>query len=298
MAPPLCRLFAQRESQTNAKRIRDALEEVSRVFPFDNYLCDMFAQSFLADLISNFFLPQGGRILDIGGGACDKAAVLTKLGFECEVWDDLRDPWHREGGNLMIIREFAKRMGVVLREVEVGNHTFESGAFDLVMMSDVIEHLHESPRYMLNVGIGAIREGGVVLITTPNSANLRKRLSVLFGGTNYPPALDFFESSGIWRGHVREWTIGETVCLLQWMGLMDIQVKTFHGLLDQSVSSRILRSLYRVCMAPFPSVWDTICAWGKKPSGWGPVKTPKKSAPIFPLRRRLDLNLGSSLTQT
>lgn len=239
---------------------------------------------FLGRLISERLLPNGGRILDLGGGACDKAAVLAKLGYECEVWDDLRDPWHREGNNLEVIMNYARRMGVVLRERKIRDCAFEQESFDLVMLIDVVEHLHDSPRYMLNVAIQCLRKGGILLIVTPNSANLRKRVSVLVGGTNHTPAREFFDSSGQWRGHVREWTKSETVRLLRWMGLVEVRRKTFHGLLGQRVSSRMLCFLYRILAAPFPWGWDTICTWGTKPSTWVPVKPPANSRPTFSLR--------------
>jgi 2-polyprenyl-3-methyl-5-hydroxy-6-metoxy-1,4-benzoquinol methylase len=277
--------------QTNEARIREALEEVERTFPFDNYLFDMAPHMFVARLIYGRLLPKGGRILDLGGGACDKAAVLARLGYECEVWDDLKDPWHRAGENVEIIKHYARCMGVVLRERNVGESAFEQESFDLVMLIDVVEHLHESPRYMLNAAIRSLRKEGILLVVTPNSANLRKRIAVLLGGTNHTPAREFFDSSGRWRGHVREWTKSETVHLLRWMGLVEIRRKTFHGLLGQRVSSPTLCLLYRVLAAPFPWGWDTICAWGKKPSTWTPVKAPANPAPAFPLR------LPSNITQ-
>jgi len=46
----------------------------------------------------------------------------------------------------------------------------EAESYDLVMLNDVIEHLHDSPRELLNDLIILIKPGGYLLITVPNLA--------------------------------------------------------------------------------------------------------------------------------
>jgi hypothetical protein len=156
------------------------------------------------------------------------------------------------------------------------------GPFDLVMLSDIIEHLHESPRDIMNLSIACLREGGWCVVTMPNSVNLRKRLSVLLGRTIYPPATQFFESRGRWRGHIREWTPAETGALLRWIGLEGVVVRTFHGMVGRRLPSPLLRTLYRVFTLMAPNTRDSICAWGAKPAGWTPVKAPEVTAQAMP----------------
>ena len=67
----------------------------------------------------------------------------------------------------------------------------------------------------------------------PNAVNLRKRISVALGQSNYTPARGFFENEGVWRGHVREYTFQETNQILQWAGFEIVHKSTFHGLMKR-----------------------------------------------------------------
>jgi len=102
----------------------------------------MAAHSYLAHLITERLLPGGGRILDIGAGPCDKLAVLARMGYRCDAFDDFGDAWHQIGDNLDRIRTFARTFGISLHEGNVNSVLPGLGRFDLVMLSDIIEHLH------------------------------------------------------------------------------------------------------------------------------------------------------------
>ncbi len=256
-------------------QVEKAIDDVWKAFPFDNYLVEIAAHAYIGNLVSKRLLPEGGKILDVGAGPCDKTSVFARMGYECEACDDLEDPWHQLEENRSRIRAFARAMGVTLREGKAEDLLPGLGSFDLVMLNDIIEHLHESPREILNLSIACLREGGWCVVTMPNSVNLRKRLSVLFGRTNYPAAIQFFESKSPWRGHVREWTPAETGELLRWMGLVSVTVETFHGMLGRKLPIPLVQTVYRLFTAMVPSTRDSICAWGARPAGWTPVKAPE-----------------------
>jgi 2-polyprenyl-3-methyl-5-hydroxy-6-metoxy-1,4-benzoquinol methylase len=57
--------------------------------------------------------------------------------------------------------------------------------FDMVMLNGVLEHLHDSPRDLLNDLLERVRERGYLYITVANHVNLRKRI-VLRGKTSHP----------------------------------------------------------------------------------------------------------------
>lgn len=66
----------------NLKRI---LDEVRGRFPFDNYANETSTHIYLAGLVQGKLrLKQGMRITDIGAGPCDKTALLSKMGYQCE----------------------------------------------------------------------------------------------------------------------------------------------------------------------------------------------------------------------
>jgi len=80
--------------------------------------------------------------------------------------------------------------------------------YDAISIFGVIEHLHSSPKKLLGRLWNALKPNGKMVVTVPNAVNLRKRLSVPFGRSNYPSFKTFWNAD-IWRGHVREYTVEE-----------------------------------------------------------------------------------------
>ncbi len=56
-----------------------------------------------------------------------------------------------------------------------------SGAFDVIVSSEVIEHL-ENPRAMFRDLFRVLRPGGLLILTTPNQASLRSLLALVLTG--------------------------------------------------------------------------------------------------------------------
>ena len=76
-----------------------AYNELVNKFPFSGYLeSEVYLYKTVAKIAINNLRP-GASILDFGSGACDKAALLKLMGFNCTACDDLKDNWHMEGNN-------------------------------------------------------------------------------------------------------------------------------------------------------------------------------------------------------
>lgn len=244
-----------------------AVDDVRRAFPFAGYVDPARkggALRLVAETVSAH-VPAGGRILDFGAGPAEKTAVLARLGYRCTAVDDLSDFWHQRGDNRARILEFAERMAVRFLVGSVP-HPELGGGYDAVLASDVIEHLHESPRVVLNPLVEALAPGGLLIVTVPNAVNLRKRLSVLAGRTNYPAFRSFFWYPGPWRGHVREYTTHDLRNLADLMGLATVRVGGGHTLLWKL--SPPARLLYRTITALGDGLKDTLVLVARKPQGW------------------------------
>lgn len=255
---------ADAHAQTNP--MQGALGWLRREFPFPEYFTVGFdAHESLADIVLRR-VPRGGRVLDIGCGPCDKTAVLSRLGYRCTAIDDFRDPWHREGDHLDRIGRFASRAQIDLVEGDGQSLPFERATFDAVVLCDIIEHLHASPRGLLGAAIELLRDDGTLIVTVPNALNLRKRIDVLRGRTNYPPYGQFFASGDSWRGHVREYAWDDLVQLGHFLGLAEPTVLGRHHM--TSVLPSWSRGIYRLATAPLEGVRDTLVLCGRKPTGW------------------------------
>ena len=156
---------------------------------------------------------------------------------------------------------------------------FEKESFDMVMSNDVLEHLHDSPRELVNDLVELIRPNGLLLITVPNAGNIRKRFQLLLGGTNMPNYEEFYWYQGSWRGHIREYVRSDLVQLAVFLGLEIIELKGCDHMLG--VLPKLLRAPYLMLTKLLPNWKDSWMLVARKPLDWKPkrVNSLKVSSP-------------------
>lgn len=262
-------------------RFRNSFKKLQKVFPFKNYIdkavyAEMYAISYeLRKYLKEF---EHKRLLDIGSGPMDKTGILQMLGFDCWAADDLNDPWHLRNNNINKINEYAKNIGIDFYHQNPGEYNipFEVNSFDVVCSLAVIEHLHASPRGFLNSMGTFARPGGLIVVVMPNSVNLRKRLSVLLGRTNYPPVDMFFNCIENWRGHVREYTLKETEYICRASGFEVLSSTTFEHLAHQQLRTP-LRQLYILLGNIIPTLRSGLLVVCRKPESWKALEDDPKA---------------------
>jgi len=79
------------------------------------------------------------------------------------------------------------------------------GQFEVIVMAEVLEHLHTSPIHVLAFLKTLLAPQGVLIIQTPNAAALHKRLKLLVGRHPY----ELIRENGSDPGHLREYTKSE-----------------------------------------------------------------------------------------
>lgn len=167
-------------------------------------------------------LPQGGRVLDVGGGLGVNLACLATL--RPDVSSVLVDRFEEY--------DEANRMGPaaraipLLRErgVEVHPRDFwpaatlplDDASVEVVTLLDVVEHLPGSPLPLLREIHRVLRPGGALLLSGPNAAKLTSRLKLLAGRHPHIP----FEAwlHGPYYSHYREYTPREYAGMLEAAG--------------------------------------------------------------------------------
>lgn len=266
---------------------RQALEQVRRAFPFPQVEPEEDISYLTRVQVVARHLRPGDRVLDFGCGACFLAAVLQRMGFSCAGWDDLNDYWHRQRDNFQRILDFVRWAGVDLHVADHSRCPFERESFDMVMAHGVIEHLHDSPRRILNDLLELVRSGGYLFITVPSAVNIRKRIGVLLGRTNYPPFDSYYWYPGTWRGHVREYTRDDLARLARNLGLQTLELRSFHGML--SAIPRVARPVFRTVSLLFPGWRDSWLLVARKPPGWHPRREPDAAQ-----MRRYDPTAGNT----
>jgi SAM-dependent methyltransferase len=203
--------------------------------------------------------------------------ILAGLGYEAWGVDDFRDPW-QEPEAVQEIYRFAERSSVHLVRSAIEDLSPDQ-PWDGASLVDVIEHLHVSPRVVLNQVGAALGPNGVVIVVMPNSVNLRKRIAVLSGKSNYPPLGDFFHSQGLWRGHVREFTMRETVELLRLSGYRVVDSRCFDAIALDRLRHEVARITFLAATSLWRSVKDSHITVGRRPAGWRPVEADTSRQP-------------------
>lgn len=251
----------------NNNEIQQACADVEARFPFPGYFDPALGGHYSIARTLARHLPPGSRLLDFGAGAADKTAVLATLGYRCTAVDDLADEWHRRGSARERILSFAAEAGIDYR---TSMDDLGPGAtFDMVMLHDVLEEMHDSPRYLLNDLLTRVRDGGYLFVTVPNHVNLRKRIAVLFGRTNNPSYEVYYWYPGTrWRGPVREYTRGDCVALADALGVEIVELTGAHHMLGQLPPK--LRRPYTALSRLTPGTRDTWSLVARKPPGWTP----------------------------
>lgn len=105
-----------------------------------------------------FFLPakEQGRLLDVGCGNGQTLVRMATLG------------WHAEGLDTdPIAVGVAKAKGQEVRQGTLQSQQFTAGSFDAVLMSHVIEHVHD-PLSLMEECYRVLKPGGRLVVITPN----------------------------------------------------------------------------------------------------------------------------------
>lgn len=246
----------------------DALEEVKRSFIFDNYIVGDMGQWLSVGKTVQKYRSVGDKVFDLGSGPCDKTAIAQVMGCQCTAVDDLADEWHLRGDNINKIEQYAAKMGIKFSK------TFtppETGTFDMVMMNDVLEHIHDSPRDLLNLLVDGLKEGGHLFVTVPNLANIRKRLDLMRGKSNLAQYDMYYWYRGPWRGPKREYVRDDLESMCENLGLNIVELEAVHHMLQRLPGFAKLP--YKLVTSLFPDWRDSWLLVAQKPVGWTPRTT-------------------------
>jgi 2-polyprenyl-3-methyl-5-hydroxy-6-metoxy-1,4-benzoquinol methylase len=125
--------------------------------------------------ILHSLMPESVYMLDVGCGTGSVTTIANR----------------GKGNRVLGIEPDANRVAVaVSRGIDATcgfldqEFITEKGAFDLIMFSDVLEHL-ASPDDMLKLAVSGLKPGGTLLVSVPNVAHWSLRLNLLFGRFNY-----------------------------------------------------------------------------------------------------------------
>ena len=129
-----------------------------------NIHCDRYR--YILEKISR--QSKKGRILDIGCYPLHLSTALKEMGFSVYGISSSHEP----------VKQTKK---VKILNIETNKLPFADNKFDLVLFSEVIEHLYQSPKFALKEIKRVLKKNGQLIITTPNVARSINRLFLLMG---------------------------------------------------------------------------------------------------------------------
>ncbi|UCE37236.1 MAG: class I SAM-dependent methyltransferase [Thermoplasmata archaeon] len=191
-------------------------------------------------------------ILDVGSGTGHLIFGLSAISPGCVALDI-------ETERLIYISKKAPNIKCVQANVDLGL-PFSNDCFDIVIASELLEHLNEPKGFYKEVA-RILRKGGILILTTPNSDNLTQKilrrlpkslaLSLAKRGgvdlTLHPELMgnEQLDRSNPHMHKVEGYTKSELIALGKGSGLKTIFQKSFGPPLPDSVFSHIPKSAIR-----------------------------------------------------
>jgi SAM-dependent methyltransferase len=195
------------------------------------------------------------RILDVGMGF--ETVLLSKLFSESRV--DCLGAYEDERFRPLNNFAFYK---VDLNDVATEANVCQAcaGKYDLIVFMEVLEHLYTPPDIVLRYLASLLRDGGIIIATTPNAVWLKNRLKMLLGKNPF----ELLRANRTDMGHIREYTQTELSKVLSDSGLTKLVLESrglyrFNNLKDNCYSfiadftfPSLRRSLVAVAQKNFP----------------------------------------------
>ena len=122
---------------------------------------------------------------------------------------------------------------------------------DIVIMSEVIEHLYTAPRQVIEFIKTLMKPEGILIITTPNAVMIDKRMEILSGRNPY----EKIRENRIDPGHFREYTLSELIEVGEKCSLR-VERAYFHNFYHKHKS--LFNSLANFLITFIPTLRDSI----------------------------------------
>ena len=139
---------------------------------------------------------------------------------------------------------------------------FENDSFDVVIFTEVFEHLFVEPSKVFNELSRILKKNGILIFGTPNYASLINRIKLLFGINPQAPMENMAKTEWVHgHGHVREYTMRECISILRNNGFL-IKEASFKSYWDRwdlrCIQSEPKQSKSYTMFLPLVFIYDLV----------------------------------------
>jgi SAM-dependent methyltransferase len=185
------------------------------LLPWEEHYLDYHAMRYL-DTLAVLGPGQGLRLLDVGAFPGHLTVAAHHLGYQVDGISGRAE----SGPSLQMIVDRLSRhhISLTLVDVESEPFPFPNESFDMVLASEIIEHLHFNPYRLLRESFRVLKPGGRILITTPNINRLENIIRMVSDRTIHSEISGRFDesfSSILSARHIREYSASDLAYLLQ-----------------------------------------------------------------------------------
>jgi SAM-dependent methyltransferase len=165
-------------------------------------------------------IPPPARVVELGAAPGEQSLGFARAGYQVTAVDLglASDDWEGAPAGTMEHAFREAEIELVQWNLDEQPYPLPDEHFDVVVMTEVLEHLREYPARSLQEVRRILRPGGRLYLTTPNAAYVRNRLQLLAGRTVMTPLPDWIGGLPHAR-HAREYTFSEIRELLEYGGL-------------------------------------------------------------------------------
>lgn len=178
------------------------------------YYVDLHKERFadILQLCQSYVANLSARVLDVGRSEFTAHLLklysnVTTLGIDLST----DDGGHREVGRMDAVPHITFDL--------LNSHRINSwpacGVFDLIVFSEVLEHLSVAPEFVFAFLNSLLADSGVLICTTPNASDIAKRVRLACGRNPFE-RLRLYSTN---PGHIREYTRHELCHIAQSVGL-------------------------------------------------------------------------------
>lgn len=167
------------------------------------------------------------------------------------------DVWTLDRTNLMEKRCKQAGIKLITCDLDNGSVPVEDGYFDIVIFTEVLEHVFAPPTEILAEIRRIMRPSGKLILSVPNIACLSKRIKLLFGITPLPhPDHQMNKKWVHGHGHIHEYTKQELLSLCKSMNfnILNVHMLSIRPSEVSQVSGKfsIVRFLYYCALSFVP----------------------------------------------